>query len=143
MPTIIPNTLQLTSLITTRVWSITEVVNRPDYADCNRNCNILIRFCQDVERANRGSYHLAQKKNWEFSIKTWWYNLKIYWTIMIGKSNKTANFPTQNHNKDHLNMFTEARRKNLLHVKIVKLLVNLTTISRISMYNLHQSSSVS
>ena len=38
----------------------------------------------------------------------------IYWTIIIGKSNKTANLPTLNYNKDHLE-FTKARRKYLLN----------------------------
>ena len=48
----------------------------------------------------------------------------IYWAIIIGKPDKTTNSPTQNHPKNHLNKLTEARRKNLLHVKIVKLLVS-------------------
>ena len=39
----------------------------------------------------------------------------IYWTIIIGKSNKTANLPTLNYNKDHLDKFTKARRKYLLN----------------------------
>ena len=37
----------------------------------------------------------------------------IYWTIMIGKSDKTANSLTQNHHKDHLDKFIEPRRKHL------------------------------
>ena len=53
----------------------------------------------------------------------------IYWTIIIGKSDKTANSPILNHHKDHLNKLTEARRKYLLYVKIVKLIVNCTMIS--------------
>ena len=42
--------------------------------------------------------------------------------------------------KDHLDKLTEARRKHLLNVKIVKLIVNFMMITN---YNLHQSSSVS
>ena len=33
----------------------------------------------------------------------------IYWTIIIGKSDKTANSPTQNHHEDHLNKLTETK----------------------------------
>ena len=54
---------QLASLITTRVWSISTVTNRPDYADCYRNSGNLVGLCEEVERANEGAYHLAQKKN--------------------------------------------------------------------------------
>ena len=43
------------------------------------------------------------------------YTVMIYWTIIIGKSNKTANLPTLNYNKDHLDKFTKARRKYLLN----------------------------
>ena len=62
-----------------------------------------------------------------------------YWTIMIEKSDKTANLQTLNYNIGHLDKFTEARRKYLLNVIIVTLVVNQTVKL---MYNLHQNSSV-
>ena len=62
-----------------------------------------------------------------------------YWTIMIEKSDKTANLQTLNYNIGHLDKFTEARRKYLLNVTEVTLAVNQTVKL---MYNLHQNSSV-
>ena len=52
-----------------------------------------------------------------------------YWTIMIEKSDKTANLQTLNYNIGHLDKFTEARRKYLLNVTIVTLVVNQTEIN--------------
>ena len=61
----------------------------------------------------------------------------IYFKIINGKA---ANLPTQNHHKGYVDKLTKARRKYLLHVEIVKLLVNWM---KILIYNLLQSSSIS
>lgn len=62
----------------------------------------------------------------------------IYWTIIIGKSEITANSPTQNHQEDYLNKLTETRTSAACEDSDAA-----SELEMILMYNLDQNSLIS
>lgn len=67
----------------------------------NKKCMFLFKVLVKIQWCIKWDLDMIHKENWESCIETYWCTMMIYWTIMIVKTDRTANSPTKNHDEDH------------------------------------------